>query len=182
MIITSALVEHGWWTKQERKDNLTKIFLELINNEKISFALKIHPTSEDKKFYEDFLTNLKIDAVIYQKEDFWDIINKYDLVLSIGASTINTECAYAGIKMVFLDLGWNFRKVALVNEAISNGYFVDCKKLKDLKKSIFSLWDRKIEINNELINARKNMSYKFDGKSGERVANAIISLCNNQIK
>ena len=179
LITTSGLVEHGWWTKQERENNLNRVFSEL-NDEKISFALKIHPASESKKFYENFLSNLKINAKVYQNEDFWDIINEYDLVLSIGASTINTECAYGGIKMIFLDVGWNFRKIALVKEAISSKVFIECKKFDEIKKSVFLLYEKNIEIDNELIKAREDMSYKFDGKSGKRAADAIISLCNNR--
>ena len=182
LIITSALVEHGQWTILDRKNNLTKLFSELKNDEKISFDLKIHPASEDKEFYENFLSDLKINTKIYQKEDFWDIIFEYDLVLSVGASTINTECAYGGIKMILLDVEWNFRKLALVNEAISNEFFVVCDKFEDIKKSIFSLCEKNIEINNEVIKAREDMSYKFDGKAGKRAADAIISLCNNQQK
>jgi len=180
LIVTTGIVEHGHWTIQERENYLTKIFSELISDEKISFALKIHPASESKKFYEDFLSNLKINAKIYQNEDFWDIINEYDLVLSIGSSTINTECAYGGIKMIFLDVGWNFRKIALVNEAISSEFFIVCKKFDEIKKSIFLLYKKNIKINNELIKAREDVSYKFDGKAGERAADMIISLCSKQ--
>ncbi|NWJ29647.1 hypothetical protein HX850_01835, partial [Marine Group I thaumarchaeote] len=155
LIITSPLVEHGFCTKQERENYLTRTFSELVSDEKISFALKIHPTSEDKKFYENFLFNLKINTKIYQKEDFWDIINEYDIVLSIGPSTINTECAYGGIKMILFDGGWNFRKVALVKEAISDEFFIECKKFEEIKKSIFSLYEKDIGISHEVIKARE---------------------------
>ena len=179
LIVTSSLVEHGFWTTQERKNYLTKIFYELMNDEKIIFDLKIHPVSEDYEFYMNFLSKIKSNAKIYQKEDFWNIINDYDLVLSYGTSTIHTECAYGGIKMILLDVGWDFKKFALVDEAISSRFFVVCKKFEEIKKSITSIYTKDIIISQELIKMREEMSYKFDGKSGERAANAIISLCNN---
>lgn len=180
LILTGSLVEHGLWTVKERKNYLENIFSELMNDEKISFALKIHPASENKKFYENFLSDLKINAKVYQDEDFWDIINEYDLVLSYGFSTIHTECAYGGIKMILLDVGWNFKRFALVNEAISSGFFLSCKKFDKIKKSVLSLYEKDVVVNNELITSRENMSYKFDGKAGERAADAIISLCKNK--
>jgi len=39
LIVTSGMVEHGHWTIQERENYLTRIFSELISDEKISFAL-----------------------------------------------------------------------------------------------------------------------------------------------
>ncbi len=182
LIVTGSLVEHGFWTIQEREKYLKILFSELISDKKISFALKIHPASEDKEIYKKILLDLKIDAKIYQEENFWDIINEYDLVLSYGFSTIHTECAYGGIKMILLDVGWNFKKFALVNEAISSKFFVICNRFEEIKKMIDLLYSENVVISQELIKAREDMSYKFDGKSGERVANAIISLCKNFYK
>ena len=64
----------------------------------------------------------------------------------------------------------------MVNAAINSGYFRIYENLKDIIPTIHKLLNEEIEINNEILLERENLSYKFDGKAGERAAIAILDL------
>ncbi len=176
LLTTAALVEHGLWSIQDRENYLTNIFNQFKNMENIVLDLKIHPASESKIFYERFLEINKFNAKIFQKEDFLDIIKDYDIVLSYHNSTIHTICAYGGIKTVFLESDSNYTRFSLVDEAIDSEYFMICNNFEKIVPTILKLNQKEVKFNQKIINAREKMSFKFDGKSGDRAASAIIKL------
>jgi hypothetical protein len=182
LVVTSGLVEHGIWTEKEREFYLNKLFQNLNKDNKIIYSIKIHPASEDKIFYQKFLTEKKINSTIYQHEDLFETMKEFDIIISYGFSSVHTECAYGGIKMILLDINWNYKKFNLVDEAIRSGYFIHCKKFEELLPKINELYKKEVNLSEEIIQARDKMSYKFDGKSGERAINAIINLVKNQKK
>ena len=179
LITTAGMVEHELWTEKEREFYLNELFQNLNKDSKITYCIKIHPASENKIFYQKFLAERKINAVIYQHEDLYELMKKFDIIISYGSSTVHTECAYGGIKMILLDINWDYKQKNLVDEAIRSGYFMYCKKFKDLLPLINQLQKKEIEFSDELIQAREKMSYKFDGKSGKRARNAINNLIKN---
>lgn len=176
LIFTDALYEHGIWSNKQRTTFLQKLFLELQKNGDVSFALKIHPTSESKVFYEKFLQKLEIKAPIFQNEDIWDIISDFDLTLSYGFSTLHTEIAAAGIKMILLDIDFNFGLMSLVKEGIQSGHIKKCSNFKDLTPLIHKFAKEEIVLTDEFRRERETIFFKFDGKAGERVAEAILRI------
>lgn len=181
LIITGSLAEHGIWTYKQRDKYLKRIFYELQKDKQISFSLKIHPASENKLFYKSFLEKLNISAKIFQHENLWDIIDEYDVVLSYSSSTVHTECAVGGIKTVLLDVGWSFRMAALVEEAITSGHFIKCNRFEDILPSIYRLYQKEVRFNDEFLRAQERMTFRFDGKAGERATNAILQVCKKNI-
>lgn len=180
LLVTGGLVEHGVWTYKQREVYLKKIFQELKKNQQIVFNVKIHPASESFLFYTEFIKKLGINIKIYQHENLLETMYNYDIILSYGYSTIHTECAYAGIKMILLDVGWNFKKTALVDEALKSGFFLSCASFENIGASIVELNNKEIKFDSELIKAREKLAFKFDGKAGERASDAIIQILKNQ--
>lgn len=175
LIITAPLVEHGYGDYQQRNAILRNIFEE-FKKEDISFSLKIHPSSERKDSYQNLADGLNLQIPIFQEEKLWDIIKNFDAVLTYGYGYPQIECAYTGIRTILIKLKWEFPIIPLVNAAIRSGYFVVCHDFRDILPSLHQLLEKKVEINEEILKERENLSYKFDGKSGERAAQAIISL------
>jgi len=176
LLVTGGMVEHGLWTAKQRETYLKKIFRELEKDKRITFAIKIHPASESFLFYKEFLKKLVLDIPIYQHENLLDMMYDYDIILSYGSSSIHTECAYGGIKMILLDVGWNYKRFALVEEARMSGYFVVCTRFEDLVKHVHELNNKEVKFSPELIKAREKIAYKFDGKAGERATDAILEI------
>ena len=179
LIITSPLVEHGYGTYNERDIFFKKIFEEL-NNDNIEFALKIHPSSEKRDSYKKLLKNNNLKNLIIQDEKLWDIIDKYDVVLTYGYGYPQIECAFGGIRTILLKTEWEFPELDIVKSAKKAGYFLVSKDFKKIKSMIEELINKKVEINKEIIKERENLCFRFDGKSSERAKNAIFNLLDEK--
>ena len=131
LIVTDSLFEHGLWTSQQRDNFLTNLFSVLIEHD-IDFSLKIHPASENKIYYEKLLRQLNTNSKIFQSEDLWDVISDYNMILSYGYSTSQTEISYAGMRMIMLFPGIELPKFPLVADGISSGHIQECKQIDDL--------------------------------------------------
>jgi len=118
LIITDALVEHGMWNRTKFTLFMTDLINELSKKSEFIFSFKIHPASEDKTIYQNLLGKLEINSEIYQNEDVWDIMEKYDLVLTFGYSTIHSELSLIGVKTILLDFNFNFILFPFVKEGI----------------------------------------------------------------
>lgn len=177
LILTDALVEHGLWNYEERDSFLKKLFAELKKDDKISFSLKIHPSSENKYYYETLLSELDIKVPIFQSEDLWVLMNDFDLVLSYGTTYAQTELSSSMIKLVIVDDPKNkFIREPLVLEGVESGHVVICDTFDNILISIHELLSRKTNPTDEFLKKREKLFFKFDGKSGERVANEILKI------
>lgn len=176
LIITDALVEHGIQSIGKFRSFFTKLINELTKKSEFSFSVKIHPVSEDKTKYDSLFEKLKISPMIYQKENVWDLLDKFDIVLSYGFSTIHSELAIAGIKTILLGLPVLPVTFPFVKEGTEYGNIAICTNISDLNNMILNMSKRDIILNDSFILARDDFLYKFDGKSGKRCSEAISNL------
>lgn len=176
LLLTDPLVEHGLWTYEKRDDFLKRLFAELKKDNKISFSLKIHPSSENKYYYESLLSKLNVKVQIFQSEDLWDLIDRFDLVLSYGTTYAHTELSSSEIKLIILDPKNEFVRQPLVIEGVESGHVVICNAFENLLISINELLSKKTNLTDNFLKRREKLFFKFDGKSGERVANEILKI------
>ena len=180
LIITDSLFEHGIWTSKQRDTFLRDLFLKLKNESNISFSLKIHPVNESFVYYEKLLDELQIKTTIYQSENLWSVISNFDMVISYGYSTAHTEIAFSEMKMILLNDGVNLSRFPLVEESIDSGHIQYCSTLKNLIPTINSFFKSVLSPSEKFIKKRNDLFYKFDGKSAERGATAILSLIKDK--
>ena len=180
LIITDSLFEHGIWTSKQRDTFLRDLFLKLKNESNISFSLKIHPVNESFVYYEKLLDELQIKTTIYQSENLWSVISNFDMVISYGYSTAHTEIAFSEMKMILLNDGVNLSRFPLVEESIDSGHIQYCSTLKNLIPTINSFFKSILSPSEKFIKKRNDLFSKFDGKSAERGATAILSLIKNK--
>ena len=181
LIITAPLVEHGYGTYDER-DNFLKSIIDKLKSEDYKVDLKIHPSSESKKSYQKFLEKNQFEVSIYQNEKLWDIIEKYEVVLTYGYGYPQIECAFGGIRTILCKTKWDFPKIPIVKAAMKSGYFVTCENLENIVPIIHDLLKKEIKINEEIKIEREKLSYKFDGKAAERATTAIFQLLKKDRK
>ncbi len=179
LIITDALIEHGIWSKNKFNIFFSDLLNELSKKPKFSFSFKIHPASENKINYQDLLERLGSNSEIYQNEDVWDIITKYDLVLTMGFSTIHSELSLLGVKTIFLDFNFDFPLMSFVKEGIEFGNILKCTDIHHLNNMIIDFTKNDNIPSKSFISLRDNLVYKFDGKSSERCSEAILDLLKN---
>ena len=174
LIITDALVEHGIWNNQKFSSFFSELINKLSQKSEFSFSFKIHPASEDKTKYENLIKKLEINSKIYQNEDVWDILGNFDIVLTFGYSTIHSQLSLVGVKTILIDL--DFPLFPFVKEGIEYGIVRKCSDLSQINNMIFDFLKQRIHLDSSFISTRENYFYKFDGKSTERIADAILNL------
>ena len=174
LIVTNSLYEHGYWNKSQREKFLKSLFSVLSQNN-FSFALKIHPSSEDKAFYESFLKKLNIQAEVFQDQYLWDIAYDYDVLISYGHSQAITEIAYSGHKLIFLDAGIPIPKAILLKNAVDEGNAIECN-FENLSIKINEILKLSGKISEKFQNSCDSIFPKIDGKSSDKIANILLDL------
>jgi len=154
------------------------MFSKLSEITNIEFSLKIHPSQENKSFYENLLKNLNFNAEILQSENLQSILPNYDLVLSFGASTTHTETSFSGKRLIILETNTNLGLFPLVDEGIQSGHVLLCKNMDNLNNMINNFIRQDVLVSEKFIQDCKKLFYKNDGKSAERGANTILNLIN----
>ena len=175
LVITDSLYEHGIWSYKERESFLKNLFGKLQEDKTILFDLKIHPTTEDKTYYQRLSSKLGLSAKIFQSEDLYDLINDYDIIVTYGISTTHTELSLCGKKTILISTK-RLPTFVLVDEAIKAGLIRQCNNFIDLIPLIHDFHEQKTNLTNEFIEQRNKYFYKFDGKSGDRAADSIIQF------
>jgi hypothetical protein len=175
LIVTGSLYEHGYWTKTQRNVFLTNLF-SILSKNNFSFALKIHPSSENKQFYEKLLKKLNLDIQIFQDENLWDIAYDFDMMISYGYSQAITEMAYSGHKLIFLDAGIQIPEVPLLNDAIKEGNVMTCKDIETIPSLIHNFLKTTVNLSEDFEKACNSVFAKSDGKSSERIGKIILDI------
>ena len=176
LIVTDSLYEHGFWSKNERDLILKSILQTLNSHSEISFALKIHPSSEDISYYISLISALKINVPIYQKEILFDLIRDFDIVLTYGYTTAHRQIVCSEKKMILYDPNLHLPKIQLIDAGIKSGFVKVCTDIKVLIKIIDELQKYDVLIDEEFIKEREKIAFKFDGNSSERICNAFLNL------
>ena len=178
LIVTDALLEHGIWNTNQFSSFITKLINELSKKSEFSFSFKLHPVSENKTKYQNLFHKLRNDFIIYQKENVWDIIEEFDLILTFGSSTIHSELSLVGVKTIILDFNFNLPLFPFVKEGLKFGNVIRCDDIHHLNNMIIEL--TKKSTNKSFISARDTLLYKFDGKSGVRVSELLVKIINSK--
>ena len=82
--------------------------------------------------------------------------------------------------MILLNSGKKTPRFPLIEEGIQSGHVMECNDIKDLNNMINEFVKKDVEVSQKFIDARKKLFYKFDGKSAERGADAILNLLNKR--
>jgi hypothetical protein len=180
LIITTPYFEHGFWTSNQRDDFLTKLLTILKNNTKFKISIKIHPTSENRTYYQNLLQSIDFPIPIFQSEDLWSLIPNYDIFISYGSAQALGDLAFSQKRTISISVGQSLQDVPLVKKAILSDFIVECKHLDNLLNAITSIINSSPKPNDEYLAERKKIFYNFDGKSAERTANIILSFLNNK--
>ena len=176
LILTDSLYEHGFWSKNERDLILKSILIKLASQSNISFALKIHPGSEDINYYKSLIGKLKISVPIYQQEFLFDLISDFDLVLTYGCSFAHVELGYLEKKMIFYDVNTPYPKLKIIDAGIKSGFIKVCTNIEDLIEIINELQKFNDPVDKEFLKTRDKITFKSDANSSERISSEFLNL------
>ena len=176
LLITFASYEHGIWSKSQRKMVIEKIVKKLDEHKnRIELTIKIHPSSEVLKDYENIVTPINQQIAIHQSGDVLDYIEQSDIVISFSAGSSVLPYVIISKKPLIL---CNFLKED-TNEYLERGLAIECNNPEKLDEMIFNYTKMNPVKNDNTEKFIENVFYKGDGQAGYRIAEVIIKLLEN---
>jgi len=168
----SPMHESGLWKKSDEENLIINTIKKIEKNNEFSVVLKIHPTNSLKQEYEEILSKNGLKTTIYQKEDLIKLMKESDFMITYGSSATTLFSVLFKKPTISLDL---FPKYSKFNAFQSESVMTICRDINDLTNKLKESESRIIENKNYEKYIEKHLG-RFDGKSSERAANAIINL------
>ncbi len=172
LFLTVGLYEHGFWTRQQRDLFFQQIVSELIKyKDKITLTIKIHPSAEKLADYQELAKSIDPSIQIYQKGDVVNFLKDADVVLC-PSTTSAIEYALLLKKPIVIcnfshDKGHPF---------LERGLALECNESSTLKSCIDKVLESNPATSDKVEEYIKDFLYKVDGKSSERLCDAILQL------
>jgi hypothetical protein len=172
LLITSAMYEHGIWTKKQR-DTIIKEIVQIISNSDTNFSLtiKIHPSSENFLDYKSLLNEINSDVSLFQNGDILDFLSEADVV--IGFLT-HSALEYALIfkKPIIICNFYNLIDDVFLEKELA----LECKNPLNLVSLITNSITSNLATEKKVSDYTKEYLYKSDGLASERLCTVIEKL------
>lgn len=176
LFCNSPMYEHGMWTKKEEEDMIVRVINEIMNHNEFEIAIKIHPSSSSIDEYTKLLEKLHRKVPIYQKENLVELLNVYDVMLTYGSGSQLLDAILFKKPIVFLNLLHKYQKL---NLHFDEKLMTLCTTLDQLVLSIKESISNNMDESAYQSYVEKHLG-RFDGKSSERAAIAILELINKR--
>lgn len=173
LFVTHSLFEHGYQTRSQRDSIVKQIITEISKHKnEISLTVKIHPSSEIFDEYQDLIHAIDPSVTINQTGDSGIYLEEADVILSYSTSSSPMRACLLKKPLIFC----NFFNTLENDMMLERGLAIDCRESNSLISSI-----KKILITNPATPEKvdqfiEDVFYKSDGRSSERVSEAILSL------
>lgn len=172
LFLTVGLFEHGIWTRAQRDSIVQGITREISKNkEKISLAVKIHPSSEVLFEYQSLIHKIDPTIPIYQKDKIDEFLKDTDVVITFVTNTALEAVLLSRIPIIICNFYYLKGDVFL-----ERNLAIDCKKLSDLIPSIYQILKTNPASKQKVDDYIRDYMYRWDGQASERVCDAIITL------
>jgi len=162
------LVTHDTITRFETSMELIK------NNARLTNF--IHPSNSSKEEYQEIINKTGHKIPIYQEEDIIDLLDRFDVLVTYGHSSITLLGVLLRKPIVFLNLS---EEDLRFSEFLDKNVNVECKNLSNISSDIKIAIIKKISDKDFEKYIEKYIG-KFDGKSSERMANAILNIAKKK--
>lgn len=175
LFLTSAQVEHGYWTSDMRREFICGAVTTLspVLSNSVRLVIKIHPL-EDLNEYHQMLASYNKDVILLKDVNLFSIINIADVVVASYSVTIFDACVLRK-PAIFLHIFNEPEYVPYVRMGIATGVY----KLPKLRSAVEELLNNSHARNEAL---RKvdlflgNNRQLLDGKASFRIVDLIFKL------
>lgn len=172
ILLLPIALEDTIWTKE----NATKILSDIITtvtskNDKFSLTVKFHPTYTMFE-YENLIHSINPEVKVYKKGHVTDYFNDIDVVIIY--TSFSTAAMYALLENIPIIL---YNPSELKNDPfLKEGLALECKGTSTLLKKIETSLNFNIANQKKIEEYIKSYLYSFDGKSSERVCQALLEF------
>ena len=170
LLVTTALYEHGIWTKKQRDFAIKETLKQFQNKKDINIILKIHPSSEILSEYTQLLREVLPNAAIYQKGNIENFIHDSDVVISFPVSSVLIFAILMKKPLIVCNY-FNMDDLFLKNNPVA-----ECKNPLLLLKKINELTSSNLQFNKDRDNFIKEFISPFDGNAQDRICDNILQL------
>ena len=172
LLITHAMYEHGFWTREQRDSLVRDVVTEISKHkDQMSLTVKIHPSSEQIKDYEELIYPIDKSITIHKDGDVAEYIKNSDVIIAYSGSS-SLVYALADKKPIIICNFYDL-EADLFQE---KGVVLECNNKSMIIPSIEKII-RSNPITNEKIDRFiEEFFYKLDGRASERIGNAILNL------
>lgn len=177
LLITSAMYEHGIWTRSER-DSLVQGIVKEIHKHKdeMQLSVKIHPSSENLTDYESIITPIDPSIEIHQTGDVLDFIYEADIVIGFLTHSALEYTLFSKKPIIICNLYELKGDVFL-----EKGLALECKNLSLLVPLIHKALQDNPATEQKVDSYVKEYLYKSDGQSSERVCDVIDKILETNL-
>ncbi|MEM3172633.1 MAG: hypothetical protein QXE82_03740, partial [Candidatus Nitrosotenuis sp.] len=174
LFLTNGLYEHGYWTRKQRDAIVTDIVSEISKHKtEMSLVVKIHPSSEVLLDYQSLITPIDSSIPIYQKGDVIGFLNESDVIIGFQSNSALEYCLISKKPIVICNF-YNMKDDIF----LERGLVVECKNISMLMRCIHKALDSNPVTDKKINDYITDNLYKADGRSSERLSNAILNLLN----
>ena len=172
LLLTHAMYEHGFWTRDQRDSLVSGVVSEISKHKnEMSLTVKIHPSSEQIKDYEELIHPIDKSITIHKDGDVAEYIKNSDVVIAYSGSS-SLVFALAQKKPIivcnFYDL-----EADLFQE---KGVVLECKNKSMIIPSIEKIFNSNPITDEKIDRFIEEFFYKLDGRASERIGDAILNL------
>jgi UDP-N-acetylglucosamine 2-epimerase len=170
----SPMHGYGYWSKKKEDDLIINTVNEILKSNSYDLSIKLHPASHNIDEFKELSNNFLKKITIFQNEDLLELLLSYDAVITYGSSSLGLYSHIIQIPLIqIIHDGSDLKYNLFYNEKLS----ILCKEPKKIVSNIDELENFK-PSENDYENFYKEFLGKFDGKSSERMAYAILKLLN----
>lgn len=174
LFLTNGLYEHGYWTRKQRDTIVRDIISEISKHKtEMSLVVKIHPSSEVLYDYQNLITPIDPTIPVFQKGDVLEFLNEADVVIGFQANSALEYCLISRKPIVICNF-YDLKADIFLEKNLA----VECRNTSTLILSIHKALNSNPATDEKVNEYIHNNLYKADGKSSERLCNAILDLLN----
>jgi len=179
LLLTSAYVEHGWWSPDMRTMFVTGIIdslMPLLENS-VRLVIKIHPV-ENLDEYQEILGPERQGVVLRKDLKLSDSINVSDVVIT-GYSTTVLEACVLRKPVIVLNIFGEPEYLPYVEMGLATGVYHLSELKAVVEKMLYDLSAReKVLSKADLFLSQNRQS--FDGKATSRITDLILELAGSK--
>ena len=168
LLVTTALYEHGIWTKKQRDFAIKETLKQLKNIKDLNLTVKIHPSSEILSEYELLVKEIIPNVTIHQKGNVENFINESDLVVSFPASSVLTYALLLKKPLVVCNY------FNMMDFILEKNPTLECNNPSFLLKKIDEIKNSSLNFDENRNNFIKEFLSPFDGHAKDRICDKIF--------
>ena len=178
LILTSPLYEHAHWSYRHRNDFVTSLVSGLRKDPGISISFKLHPSSENGQDYVDMFRDSAGEIRFFQKENISDIIGDFDVVVSYGPTTAQTEVVASGVRLVLVRSEPALSPAELTEEGAESGLVTRCEHPSQVAGAVRDSLKGEIALSDAFV-ARRGELFPRENPS-DRMAGIVAGILSGQ--